>query len=165
MFAALLTATMMTLAAAPDVEDEPGSARITTRDDPPPAPNKPAPRRATRETPRYVPESAAAVEDEREDEESGRSKLAPAIVLGGSVIAGVVGVVFAMRTLDALEQQPASINNALFPGTRGSGVDIPDPDAIRAQQEEVLVNGLATTMLFSAAIAGIVTSTLLLIAD
>jgi hypothetical protein len=81
------------------------------------------------------------------------------------VALGAVGTVFAFKTVDAV--------NAPIPGTVIAGVNSVLPasvgsinfNAIRSQEHQVLMNGVITTVLFSAAIGAIVSSTLLLLSD
>jgi hypothetical protein len=141
-------------------DDEPGSARIPSeRAEPAKSTSRtkqtaarPAPQRATRPPVEILAET---------EEPPGRSKVLPMIVLGGSVVAAIVGAVFVSKTMDAIEREPATttVNQA------GKNIRVPDEDAIREQQTEVLTNGIVATVSLSGAIAGAVSSAVLLVSD
>jgi hypothetical protein len=99
-------------------------------------------------------------------EEAERSRVAPAITLGLSVAAGIAGTVFLVKTMNALDRVDETLGTGLSPQA-GPNVTVPviDTQALRDQQRDVLMNGIATTTFFSAAIAGLVTSTVLLVSD
>jgi hypothetical protein len=102
-------------------------------------------------------------QEEEESEPEPRSKVLPGFVLGASVLAGIAGTVFLFKTMNALERT----DETLGLGLNGASSPVPaiDPQAIRDQQRDVLTNGIATTMFMSASIAGLVTSTVLLLSD
>ncbi|MCK6546882.1 hypothetical protein L6R52_13620 [Myxococcota bacterium] len=91
-----------------------------------------------------------------------RSKAIPALGLGASVGVGLVGALFTVRALDALYRAPTMRSVML---DSGRSVTIPDPDGLERQGEEVLTNGLVAMLCVSGAVAGLVTSTLLLLSD
>jgi hypothetical protein len=99
---------------------------------------------------------------EIEVEPKARSKAVPALGLGASVGAGIVGALFAVRALDALYRAPTMRSVML---DSGRSVTIPDPEGLERQGEEILTNGLVAMLCVSGAVAGLVTSTLLLLSD
>src|SRR5688572_15868138 len=151
-FTAVVLATLMLVpgSEAADVDEEPGAARVVQR----------TPTQS--EKPRWLPD---AEEDARIEEVASRSKVAPAVVLGLSVVAGIAGTVFLMKTMDALDRADATLGNGLGGDANGQSIPVINPEALREQQRDVLTNGIATTTLLSASIAGLVTSTVLLISD
>lgn len=179
-FAAALILATFVVAAPGGVtqEDEPGDARVQTRKGSTAARNKRQPR-VTKTT--TVPKIEQPVEKQtvtsapwlptpavaQERELPARSKLAPTIALGLSVVAGIVGAVFIARTIDAIEETPDTLGLGL--GTDiPQGVDlgsVPDIEAVKDQQQKVLTNAVAGTVITSAAVAGIVTSGVLLLSD
>jgi hypothetical protein len=147
-FAPVLLATLIALPSVQETvpdEAEPGAPKITKR-----------------EKQRWLPDA----EEDVQIEAAGRSKVAPAVTLGLSIAAGIAGTVFLVRTMDALDRFDATVGNGLSESA-GPNVDIPtiNTEALRDQQREVLMNGIATTTLFSASIAGLITSTVLLLSD
>jgi hypothetical protein len=94
-----------------------------------------------------------------------RSKVAPAIAFGLSLAAGIVGAVFFVRTLDAIDAAPGMVGLGLGSPTAREAVQVPDVQAIKDQQEKVITNAVAGTVLMSASVAGLVTSTVLLVSD
>jgi hypothetical protein len=147
-----LSLVLAALLAVPQIEaapvlmdsDEPGGVRITKK-----------------EKPAWLPEAQEEVQEEPES----RSKVAPAIVLGASIVAGILGGVYLSKTMDAIDRADASLATSLSPENGEVTVPTINTEAVREQQRDVLTNGIATTMLMSASIAGLVTSVVLLVSD
>lgn len=138
--------------------DEPGSARVVVRRDP--APQDAPPRAPARRTPERVERAPAAqvpVEIPEVEEPPSRSKVAPLIVLGGSIAAGIVGSMYMGRALEAIDAMPSTSNIRSFTAA--------DLEELKSQERAAITNGLIATVALSGAVAGLVTSTLLLIAD
>ena len=92
-----------------------------------------------------------------------RSKVVPWLVLVGSGLLAVGGVVMAVRTSDALQRSEDIEIEFDEPVTAGSTVDL--PDELEDAQREVVVNSIGTTVLLSAAVSGFITSLTLLLSD
>jgi hypothetical protein len=149
-FTAVLLATLLAVPSAPNdesavTEDEPGAPRVVQR---------------TKQ--KWLPDAEA----DAQMEAPSRSKVAPAIVMGLSVVAGIAGTVFLTKTLAALDRTDQTLGIGLnTAGGPMTTVPVINTEALRDQQRDVLTNGIATTTLLSASIAGLVTSTVLLISD
>lgn len=148
----LVPVLLATLLAVPQLEagavladsDEPGSARITKK-----------------EKPRWLPPPV----EEAQPEVAERSNVAPIIVLGASVVAGIAGGVYLMKTMDAIDRVDSTLSSSLGPENGTTTIPMINTDAVREQQRDMLTNAVASTMLTSAAIAGLVTSVVLLVSD
>lgn len=148
-----LTAVLLaTLLAVPNVHAE---TSVTEEEDEEPG----APKVVQREKQRWMPDAEA----DAQLEAPSRSKVAPAVVMGLSVAAGIAGSIFLVKTIDALDRTDATLGLGL--GGNGETIPTVNTQALRDQQRDVLTNGIATTTLLSASIAGLVTSTVLLISD
>lgn len=85
-------------------------------------------------------------------------RILPWVTLGGSAIAAVVGAVFAVKTMeavDALGELDAKV----------SGTKVTLPDEFKDQQKAVFTNGLTATLLLSSAVAGAIASSVILASD
>ncbi|MEM7675049.1 MAG: hypothetical protein AAF449_03500 [Myxococcota bacterium] len=104
--------------------------------------------------PALDPRSAAPI-----DQASPR--VLPWVVLVGSGLLMVGGTVMALRTAEALRETGDIEIVFDEPVTAGSTVDL--PDALQDNQQKIVVSTVATTVLFSAAAAGLVTGLTLLL--
>lgn len=155
-FTAVLLATLLAVPTA-DKSIADKSAETTVTEEEPGAP-KVIQRTETKQ--RWLPDP----EEDAKIEAASRSKVAPAVVMGLSVVAGIAGTIFLLKTIDALDRTDASLGLGL--GSESSPtVPTINTQALRDQQRDVLTNGIATTTLLSASIAGLVTSTVLLVSD
>jgi hypothetical protein len=125
-------------------QDEPGLPRVLDPSDR--SSGRPAP---------LTPSSEA----DRNDDHGAHVRVAPWIGIGLSAALGVAGAIFVSRTADALSQNPMTAGLGLT--TTAATTTI--PAAIRQQEHDVFLNGLLASVFISAAIAGLVTSTLMFI--
>lgn len=85
-------------------------------------------------------------------------RILPWITLGGSAIAAVVGAVFAVKTVDAVDALGEL-------DAKVSGTKVTLPDEFKDQQKAVFTNGLTATLLLSSAVAGAIASSVILASD
>jgi len=85
-------------------------------------------------------------------------RILPWVTLGGSAIAAVVGAVFAVKTVDAVDALGEL-------DAKVTGTKVTLPDEFKDQQKAVFTNGLAATLLLSSAVAGAIASSVILASD
>lgn len=85
-------------------------------------------------------------------------RILPWVTLGASGAAALVGAVFAVRTMDAVDALGEL-------DAKVSGTKVSLPDEFKDQQKAVFTNGLAATLLLSSAVAGAIASSVILASD
>ncbi len=136
-------------------QDEPGGFRL----DPPPGPaEKPLPKSVERPPPAAPPSPAPSLVPSAHTTQPAPRNLMPGYVsLGLSAVFGILGTAFAVNTAAAMDDFPTL--------RRGQVVNANFETQLEEAQTAVLVNGLVTSVLFSACVSSLIVGTMYLVAE
>lgn len=126
---------------------------------PPPAPKvDPLPRAPA---PKAEPRRERLVPSQKIETNAGSTKVLPWVTLGISAVAIAVGSVFAVKTVNTLDDTELELE--LKTNKKGNTVEI--PEEFRDRQKSVFLNSLGATVLISAGVSGGIASVVALSSD